>query len=264
MSHLLTATDIPEAYRDILTIEYQYVRVYCNSIGMQAVCERALAGHATETAFLERPTLSFDTDDQAYIQEVIAGSCAMLEKAITLAHKDTLRFAPVRVFLRITTASIFLLKAMSIGVRNGQLKTALGVLHRSVQALRSSVLDDMHLANSYAALLEIHIKRLQKSFLKSTRGALPSSSTTRLPSVESSGYDIRQNTATAAQPNEGTSAEWFAQLEDWDNFSLNLDSISSTDNDWLSLPFDPAMAPFSTFQMGMDDGGLGFIWNLPT
>jgi hypothetical protein len=43
------------------------------------------------------------------------------------------------------------------------------------------------------------------------------------------------------------------------------------DDDWLALPFDPAMAPFGLggdgggqggFQ-GFDDGTLDFIWNLP-
>jgi hypothetical protein len=39
------------------------------------------------------------------------------------------------------------------------------------------------------------------------------------------------------------------------------------DDDWLALPFDPAMAPFGldnqqSFQ-GFDDGTLDFIWNLP-
>jgi hypothetical protein len=39
------------------------------------------------------------------------------------------------------------------------------------------------------------------------------------------------------------------------------------DDDWLALPFDPAMAPFGLdnqrdFQ-SFDDGTLDFIWNLP-
>lgn len=209
--------------------------------------------------------MPFDTDDQAYIQEVIAGSCDMLEQTIALAQKDTLRFAPVRAFLRITTASVFLLKAMSICVRNSQLRNALGVLHRSVQALRSSVPDDMHLANSFADLLELHVTRLQKNFVRSSKRNLPGSLETRLPSVDPPGDEIRRDANQSGRSNnDGTNVDGLAQLDDWDRYGLNFDNMSSTDGDWLSLPFDPAMAPFATFTTGMDDGGLSFIWNMPT
>lgn len=211
--------------------------------------------------------MSIEGIDQSYIQEVITGSCDLLEQIIRLAERDTLRYAPVRIFLRVTTSSVFLLKAMSIGVRNGQLRTALLILDRTVQALRSSVLDDMHLANSYADLLEVHINQIRKSFLVSSKRGPPARLSTRRPSVGSidndEGPDNVQNNTNAAvsgNTNDG--------LDTYGEFSLTFDQTMSNDN-WLSLPFDPTMAPFgpdglSSFPLGLESNGLDFIWNLPT
>lgn len=253
---------MPESYLDLLFIEYQYVRIYCNSIGMQAVCERAVTVSGNEPASLDGSRTTFDAGDQGYIQEVIGGSCDMLEKVISLADKNTLRFAPVRVFIRALTSSIFLLKAICLGIRNGQVRTAIDILHRTAQALRTSVPDDMHLVNSYAVLLELHIDRFQKSFLASVNRAIPTRHNTRQASMEAQGSNgNRQRPTTSRENNLGDD---FSQV-DWDSLGLN-DDGSIREDDWFSLPFDPAMAPFgstgtSTFPVGIDNDGLSFIWN---
>jgi hypothetical protein len=45
-------------------------------------------------------------------------------------------------------------------------------------------------------------------------------------------------------------------------------SLNDMADDWLSLPFDPSMAPFgmsNNAQFPMyEGGGLDFIWNLPS
>lgn len=275
---LTPSTDIPSALRDVLFIEYQYARVYTNSIGMQAVCERAFAEQTLQSKPQPLDSLSkpFDACDQSFIQEVISASCDMLEKVISLAETNTLRFAPVRVFLRITASSVFLLKAMSIGIRNDRLRPVLHVLHRSVHALRHSVLDDMHLATSYAGLLETHINRLQKGF--SSKRVRPSRPVTRRPSVDGEEYATAGDGggggggAYAQQfQDDNVAPEGFGQAatqtDDW--LSLPIDFDGTSTGDWLSLPFDPAMAPFgptgaAIFPAGLDDDGLNFIWNLPT
>lgn len=234
---------------------------------MQAVCERAIA--ESEASSLEGLTVSVDAVDQIYVQEVIAGSCDMLEKIISLAENDTLRFAPVRVFLRITTSSVFLLKAMSIGVRNGQLRSALNILDRSVHALRCSVTDDLHLANSYAVLLEMHINRLRKGFLLSSKRVMNSRTATRRPSVDPVEPEEGANMTTdGLLSGNYASASNNAGPSDWDGLNMAFEGTSA-DNDWLSLPFDPTMAPFgpsgtSSFPVGLESNGLDFIWNLPT
>lgn len=251
----------------MLSIEYQYIRIYCNSIGMQAVCERAFGDADGDIGPGEGLSMSVEGVDQSYIQEVIAGSCDLLEQIISLADKGTLRFAPVRIFLRVTMSSVFLLKAMSIGIRNGQLRTALSILDRTVQALRSSVLDDMHLANSYADLLEVHIRQLRKGFLVSSKRGPQTRPSTRRPSMGSA--DADQGSSHIQSSNAGPYGNADDDLNDnYGAFNLSFDPAISNDN-WLSLPFDPTMAPFgpdgaSSFPLGLEGNGLDFIWNLPT
>lgn len=273
---------MPLPLQDTLFIEYQYIRIYCNSLGMQAICERAFTVQTTTatTGATDSIALTRDAIDQASIDEVIAGSLATLEKAISLANNNTLRYSPVRVFLRITTSSVFLLKALSIGVRNVQLLSALSVLHRTVTALRENVLDDMHLANSYANLLDIHIRRLQQGFLVSSqRMPLPTvqATTAGSPAAAEDGAARPHVHAPAPEASIADIAAMDADVllrrstrlgGDWDEFTSTLDRTSAAD-DWLSLPFDPAMAPFGLDYAGMmnpvglDGDGLNFIWNLP-
>jgi hypothetical protein len=115
-------------------------------------------------------------------------------------------------------------------------------------------LDDMHLASRYATLLDLHVARLRESFVVSSRPPrLPSRDTsTELKTSNTTGMDFL-NSHNAGQSSLSSLAENVTGL--------------MPDDDWLALPFDPAMAPFGldnqqSFQ-GFDDGTLDFIWNLP-
>jgi hypothetical protein len=102
----------------MLHIEYQYVRIYTNSLGMQAVVERTLA--ETDPDVPQEDNLSFNLEprDYDFIQEV--------------------RYSPVRIFLRITTSSIYLIKGLSLGSRNQKLQSCLDILEGAIRALRAS------------------------------------------------------------------------------------------------------------------------------
>jgi len=81
------------------------------------------------------------------------------------------------------------------------------------------------------------------------------------------GRDTQQAGSMEASRTDNNLPQDIAQSEELDNFLLSMNE-TLTDNDWLSLPFDPTMAPFgpggaSTFPVGLDDDGLNFIWNLP-
>ncbi|KAL5121458.1 hypothetical protein ACEQ8H_000530 [Pleosporales sp. CAS-2024a] len=240
---------------DMLHIEYQYVRIYTNSLGMQAVVERTLA--ETDPDVPQEDNLSFNLEprDYDFIQEVVDGSCQILQKVCQLAETGALRYSPVRIFLRITTSSIYLIKGLSLGSRNQKLQSSLDILEGAIRALRASTLDDMHLASRYATLLDLHVARLRESFVVSSRPPrLPSRATsTELHKVTSTcGMDFL-NSHHAGQSSLSSLAETVTGL--------------MPEDDWLALPFDPAMAPFGldsqqSFQ-GFDDGTLDFIWNLP-
>lgn len=237
---------------------------------MQAVCERALTESGNEDNPTERLVMSIEGIDYSHIQEVIQGSCDLLTKVVDLAEKDTLRFAPIRIFLRITTASVFLLKALSIGVRNNQLRAALNILDRSINALRSSVLDDMHLANRYTTLLDIHVKQLRKGFAQSSKHAGPTNPITRSQSMDptQTGNGTNGETETELTEVAEIPAGTIVSLDNFNAFDVSFDDCF-TDNSLLSLPFDPTMAPFesgynTSFHVGLESNGLDFIWNLPS
>ena len=233
------------SYQDTLFIEHQYVRIYINSLGMQAACERALSEMNSDPEQANPLRNNADEVEYVFIQEVIDGSCTILQKVISLAETDTLRFAPVRIFMRITTSSIFLLKALSLGVRNAKLQSSLDILSRSIHALKASNLDDIHLAARYATLLDVHVQRLRQGFERHTQKQLLQSNS-----------GATRSTPDLASMDQGMTAD-----------SSFMQQYEMPADAWFSLPFDPSMAPFA--QEGTADfsslnaGALDFIWNLP-
>ena len=231
----LEAHSYQGSYQETLFIEYHYVRIYVNSLGMQAACERAVMNkdEGVHQHRLTQPRV--DNLEYGFIQEVIEASCEILRKVIRLAETDTLRFAPVRLFLRITTSSIFLLKALSLGVRNDQLQSALDVLDQTIQALKTSNLDEVHLAARYATLLETHVERLRQGFLANEKKRVTVGAPVEYASRAGEQTPI-PNGSIPTMPTmntNGVEAMEFSALDDL------------PDDNWLSLPFDPSMAPFA-------------------
>jgi hypothetical protein len=244
----------------MLSIEYEYVRIYTNSLGMQAVVERTLAETDPDGPQEEILPLNLEPRDYDFIQEVVDGSCKILQKVVQLSESGALRYSPVRIFLRITTSSIYLIKGLSLGSRNQKLQSSLDILDAAIRAMRSSTLDDMHLASRYATLLDLHVAKLRESFVVSSRPPrIPSrgASLEKAPGMATSGMDFLNNHHAGAS---GIAA----LAEDVNGL---MPSQQDIDDDWLALPFDPSMAPFGLGDaqglQGFDDGTLDFIWNLP-
>jgi hypothetical protein len=80
---------------DMLTIEYQYVRIYTNSVGMQAVVERTLAETDTDVPQDDILPMNLEPRDYDFIQEVVDGSCQILQKVVQLSESGALRYSPV-------------------------------------------------------------------------------------------------------------------------------------------------------------------------
>src|SRR5690606_22436207 len=108
------------------------------------------------------------TTDYQFIQEVIDGSCQILQSSIKLAAAGCLRFSPGRVFIRVIGASIFLLKALGLRAHASSFQAPLAILDQIVLALRSSALDDMRLGSQYGALLELHVARYRQRLIPSS------------------------------------------------------------------------------------------------
>ncbi|KAL4739441.1 hypothetical protein BDV11DRAFT_205163 [Aspergillus similis] len=241
-------------YNDLF-IEYHFVRAYTHSIGMQAVVERVLADSDPD---VEIRAANIDQVDYEYIQEVIDGCCQVLQKASELGEAGALKFSPVRIFLRITTSSIFLMKALSIGTRHAKLRESLDIIERCIQALKSNALDDIHLSTRYAALLETHVSRLRRNLLASKATRSTHGCTARSPLASLQDTDAEDSTPTIGVP-AGQIVPELGSVPTFNNLAAD---------DWLSLPFDPSMAPFGMGGGGpfpaYEGGALNFIWNLPS
>ncbi|KAM6515641.1 hypothetical protein FALCPG4_013858 [Fusarium falciforme] len=239
-THLCRENLSAHAYED-LSIEFNYLRAFMNSLGIQAVVDRVLGGRPPNSINTDIFQSSITATDYSFIREVIDGSCQALESINRLSEAGTLRYCPVRVFLRIIMASIFLLKALSLGSRTTDLEASLNVLERSIEALKASNLDEMHLASRYGELLEMHLEKFRQ-------GMVPTSIPRGIPLVDES-------------------TQWAFDSGVPQGESLGDVPMPAVD-DWLALPFDPSIAPFGFSNDAnefaeQEDRSWDFLWSLP-
>ncbi|KAJ5085032.1 hypothetical protein N7532_009803 [Penicillium argentinense] len=259
----LSSAEPGTTFLDILFIEYQYLRVLVNSVGMQVVLQRVLTHdnpHSETTidhSFIERTRrLNMTGREYGFIEEVIDGCCQTLEKVALLGNTGALHYSPMRILFRTISSSIFLMKALALGVRNSKLQEALQILDRAIAALQDNNQDDTHLKSQYAALLQTQAARLRRSLVSSNP---PAVQTRPDPHGGSHAPATPLSISQPLMPGEGAMVA-----------GLDLETISSFDmNDWLSLPFDPSMAPFGPYEGDLGvrldgvDLDLDFIWQLP-
>ncbi|KAI1393262.1 uncharacterized protein F4822DRAFT_423730 [Hypoxylon trugodes] len=180
--------DMPENIRHILTIEYEYVRIYVNSLALQAVVERCTANAGASTAAhggsvaVGNPQLSpqtqnylgnlplghlggFGHEDQEYVKEVVDGCRNLLRTVVEgLLKEGYLKHAPVRTYFRIISGAMFLLKTFALGAPKSDVEVSISLLDRTVDALRNCVVDDIHLGTRFGDLLESLTTRLRDRF----------------------------------------------------------------------------------------------------
>ena len=232
-------------------------------MGMQLIVHRAMSQDGLNDAstinrsFLERARhLNMTTEEYGFIEEVIDGCCQTLGRVVGLAHRGLLYFSPMRILFRTISSSIFLMKALALGVKNSKLREALHVLDQVISALQEQNHDDAHLKFQYATLLQAQVKRL--------RGSLVSSQATSI----NAGFSYEPNNVVTSSESQGV----LTRLQDNDQslFSFEESQFSDFDlNEWLSLPFDASMAPFgpnegeSGTRFDGVDLDLDFLWQLP-
>lgn len=180
---------MPTFIRHILTIEYEYVRIYVNSLALQAVVERSTANavnpHHTLANFnsnlglaptqtqtqnllgaLPLGTLGgFGAEDQEFIKEVVNGCRNLLKTVVDgLLPGGYLKHAPVRTYFRIISGAMFLLKTFALGAPRSDVELSISLMDRTVAALRDCVVDDVHLGTRFGDLLESLTHRLRVRF----------------------------------------------------------------------------------------------------
>ncbi|KAI0390418.1 hypothetical protein F5Y17DRAFT_444890 [Xylariaceae sp. FL0594] len=184
---------LPEFIRHILTIEYEYVRIYVNSLALQAVVERCTTNATGASssnndgpggprgshgnAELSPQTQNylgnlpighlgrFGAEDQEYVKEVVSGCRNLLGTVVDgLLKGGYLKHAPVRTYFRIISGAMFLLKTFALGAPKSDVETSISLLDRTVHALRTCVVDDIHLGTRFGDLLESLTTRLRDRF----------------------------------------------------------------------------------------------------
>ncbi|RGP64485.1 hypothetical protein FLONG3_9543 [Fusarium longipes] len=241
IAHLNHESLPSHAYED-LNIEFNYLRAFMNSFGIQAAVDRVVGRRPPDTVDTDVLQSSITATDFCFIKEVIDSSCQAHESVNRLFEAGTLRYCPVRIFLRIIMTSIFLLKALSLGIRTTDLERSLGILERSIRALRNSNLDEMHLASRYGELLDMHLERYRKSMVPTT---------------------IPQGIHAADQI-----CQWISYNSMPPEQDVLGDLSMPVVDDWLALPFDPRIAPFgfstdSSSIVEPEDRSWDFLWSLP-
>ncbi|KAK3375420.1 hypothetical protein B0H63DRAFT_482865 [Podospora didyma] len=180
---------MPLYIRHILTIEYEYVRIYINSLALQAVVERctnnagggsapggSVSGHSapqlspqTQNYYGKLPLGQlggFGAEDQEYVREVVNGSRNLLRTVVDgLLPGDYLKHAPVRTYFRIISGAMFLLKTFALGAPKSDVEISIGLMDRTVDALKNCVVDDVHLGIRFSDMLETLTTRLRNRFI---------------------------------------------------------------------------------------------------
>ncbi|KAK3495053.1 uncharacterized protein B0T23DRAFT_124447 [Neurospora hispaniola] len=183
---------LPPYIRHILTIEYEYVRIYVNSLALQAVVERctnnpnvggggsanggSVSGHSAPQLspqtqnYLGKLPLSqlggFGAEDEEYVKEVVNGSRNLLRTVVDgLLPKGYLKHAPVRTYFRIISGAMFLLKTFALGAPKSDVELSISLMDQTVDALRHCVVDDVHLGIRFADMLETLTSRLRNRFI---------------------------------------------------------------------------------------------------
>ncbi|KAF1982456.1 hypothetical protein K402DRAFT_195474 [Aulographum hederae CBS 113979] len=168
---------IPKHMRDILTIEYEYNRVYVNCLALQAVVERCT--HNTPAkAYAQLQDLNSSSGnnrspskedggaipaetlkkwmehDRYYVGEVVDACRSVLKVVVEGLYPDEyLKHVPVRTYFRIISVTIILLKTFALGGFEGDVAISLMLLDNAVDAMRTCVVDDVHIANSFSDLV---------------------------------------------------------------------------------------------------------------
>ncbi|KAJ5120347.1 uncharacterized protein N7515_009735 [Penicillium bovifimosum] len=181
----LDSVDLSPAMRSVLLIELEYTRLYINSLALQAVVDRWTT-MSNESAQSNNPIQNGQSGsgpshsnswfqtlnelyrvNEPYIQEVVDSSRKILQTVLDgLVPGGRLRHAPIRTFFRILSGMIFILKTFTLGAREDDVRVSLDLQDRTVEALRLYVVDDVHISNTVARLLELLTSSIRTRFLR--------------------------------------------------------------------------------------------------
>ncbi|KAL8930656.1 MAG: hypothetical protein Q9208_000527 [Pyrenodesmia sp. 3 TL-2023] len=294
----LQNANIPRYSWIILSIELEYVKLYLYSLALQAVLaywtSNAAPGNEVQTSNDTFATIY--KRNEYYIKETVEAARSVLKFVVDgLLVGDFLKHAPVRTHFRILSGAMFLLKTFALGATEDEVGVSLQLLDRTIKALRTSVVDDVHLSLRIADLLEGITSSIRHKFVRlpartsSSNRATPPKSVYASPSLaaqsninlgpqvqpfqqyqndrhisvtgtstNSSNPFDNNNISIMPPPNSG----YLFTPNSYDGSSNNNAALSPFDNneeDWLALNLNPLLSSDSTgFQTGVGNDGQWF------
>ncbi|OAP62580.1 hypothetical protein AYL99_01807 [Fonsecaea erecta] len=177
--------------QSILLMEYEYARLYINSLGLQKVVESWVEGGAT---MRKATLLRISEENKPYIDEVTEAALNILGLVIDgIAATGFLRNAPVRTYLRSLSGMMFTLKRFSLGTHEGLVRKCLQQLDQITELLSKEVVDDVHLASSTSRLVQNIVRNVKQTMIRvqhpGTGSAGPSREQSRPQSPHPHGHD---------------------------------------------------------------------------
>ncbi|GMG15345.1 unnamed protein product [Aspergillus oryzae] len=243
----------------LLLIEYHHLRAYTSALAIQAVVERAVTRGVSWIGETSRESVDacLLPHDQDFIRDVILSSSKVLEIATHMAADGMLRYAPLRTLVCVTSSSVYLLKAISLGVHHTDLQASLHTLDQCIVALRSSGTDDMDFSLRYARLIEKHVDRFRANFVSDRVATMhPDHQRYHLQTPEP-----LTSTQPDGRPHMHSASSSYPGQQSSDAFA------TPPMNSWWAQPFDPNIAPFNFNGEGVSIGfeldSLDFLLNLP-
>ncbi|KAL8664637.1 MAG: hypothetical protein Q9202_002907 [Teloschistes flavicans] len=228
----LEAAQIPKYPWIILSIELEYIRLYIFSLALQAVLghwtSSAAPGNDEQTTYGSFSALY--RRNEIYITEVVKAARNLLRLVVEgLLPNNYLKHAPVRTHFRILSGAMFLLKTFALGAKEDEVSLSLELLDKTVRALRTSVVDDVHLSLRIADLLEGLTSSVRHKFVR-----LPA----RNPK-SNTGSPPHASYATASPGNSLSTSNLPTQTYTGVNPSNTLDNNNNNNNISFVPPPDP-------------------------
>ncbi|KAH6672671.1 hypothetical protein F5X68DRAFT_174890 [Plectosphaerella plurivora] len=248
---------LPSPAVEELCIEYHHSRAFMNSLGAQAIVDRILGGNvtgSTDPAIHASLNSMVQDADYDFIREVVDGSVQVLESTKRLFATGSLRFCPVRIFLRVIASSVLLLKALSLGTSTAHLRTSLACLQECIACLKASSIDEGDLVSRYSSLLRVFLAKFEQ-------GMVPASAPHALPTLLGQRHlpslDDNQSYMDDTQQSVDGGLGWPGGATD------------TAADDWLALPVSHSLAPFQFWdgcavpEMETEGSFWDNMWNLP-
>ena len=161
------------------------VGLYVNCLALQAVVDRwtNMPNEAAGSEGLSLKVLMTQYEvNEPYIREVVDASRKILQIVLDgLVPGNYLRHTPVRTFFRIMSGMIFILKVsapllllrvlligktFTLGAKEDDVRISLELQDRTIDSLRTCVVDDVHLGVTIADLLQLLTENIRTRFLR--------------------------------------------------------------------------------------------------